>query len=459
MLDRSPVVVRKMPRSTCRQEHDPIRCSAPGRATHVPGRPANDRRHVRPPQAPTLRGLGLVILASPSEDDPTRACISAAAWGAGPSRSDRLGDLGPDPKGLGPFGPLHSVGSRNDDQSEHPNRGPEPDLGRRLVAAASSAPLPPRGGAHAAEVAEKVDYNRDIRPILSDNCFACHGPDAEHAQGRPAARHARTRRSTTREGGAADRPRQARRERADLPRRDRRPDARRCRRRSRGKTLTAEQIDAAAALGRAGGDVGRALGVRCRRCRPELPAVDATPTGRATPIDRFILARLEAEGLEPVARGRQDDADPPRHPRPDRPAADARGGRRLPRRRARPTPTSELVDRLLASPRYGEHMARYWLDAARYGDTHGLHLDNYREMWPYRDWVIDAFNHNQPFDQFRHRAARRRPAARSRRSTSYRHRLQPLPRHDERGGLDRGRGLRPQRASTGSTRSAPSSSA
>ena len=59
-----------------------------------------------------------------------------------------------------------------------------------------------------------------------------------------------------------------------------------------------------------------------------------------------------------------------------------------------------LVDRLLASPHYGEHMARFWLDAVRYGDTHGLHLDNYREMWPYRDWVVQAFNANMPFDQF-----------------------------------------------------------
>ena len=55
---------------------------------------------------------------------------------------------------------------------------------------------------------------------------------------------------------------------------------------------------------------------------------------------------------------------------------------------------------LLRSPRYGEHMARFWLDAARYGDTHGLHLDNYREIWPYRDWVINAFNANKPFDRF-----------------------------------------------------------
>ena len=54
----------------------------------------------------------------------------------------------------------------------------------------------------------------------------------------------------------------------------------------------------------------------------------------------------------------------------------------------------------MAKPEYGEHLARFWLDVARYGDTHGLHLDNYREMWPYRDWVINAFNQNMPFDQF-----------------------------------------------------------
>ena len=59
-----------------------------------------------------------------------------------------------------------------------------------------------------------------------------------------------------------------------------------------------------------------------------------------------------------------------------------------------------VVNGLLRSPRFGEHMARYWLDAARYGDTHGLHLDNYREIWPYREWVINAFNSNKSFDRF-----------------------------------------------------------
>src|SRR5439155_1331251 len=65
-----------------------------------------------------------------------------------------------------------------------------------------------------------------------------------------------------------------------------------------------------------------------------------------------------------------------------------------------PLAYERVVARLLDSPRFGEHMARYWLDAARYGDTHGLHLDNYREIWPYRDWVVRAFNANMPFDRF-----------------------------------------------------------
>ena len=66
----------------------------------------------------------------------------------------------------------------------------------------------------------------------------------------------------------------------------------------------------------------------------------------------------------------------------------------------RRTPTRRWSIACCESPRYGEHMARFWLDAARYGDTHGLHLDNYREIWPYRDWVIKAFNDNMPYDRF-----------------------------------------------------------
>jgi len=116
-------------------------------------------------------------------------------------------------------------------------------------------------------------------------------------------------------------------------------------------------------------------------------------------IDHFTIARLHREGLKAAP-----EADKRTLVR--RATLDLTG---LP-----PTPGEiqeflqdesadayeKLVDRLLASPHYGENMARYWLDAARYGDTHGLHLDNYRSIWPYRDWVIQAFNDNMPFDQF-----------------------------------------------------------
>jgi hypothetical protein len=132
--------------------------------------------------------------------------------------------------------------------------------------------------------------------------------------------------------------------------------------------------------------------------RPELPKV-SDPTWPHTEVDRFILARLDAEGLKPAPEANKTSLI-------RRLTLDLNG---LP-----PTPAEvdafladpsdkayeKLVDRLMDSPRFGEHMARYWLDAARYGDTHGLHLDNYREIWPYRDWVIKAFNTNKPFDQF-----------------------------------------------------------
>jgi hypothetical protein len=117
------------------------------------------------------------------------------------------------------------------------------------------------------------------------------------------------------------------------------------------------------------------------------------------PIDNFIAAKLES---------RQLPASPeaPKELLLRRVSLDLTG---LP-----PTPAEvrdfladtaphayeRAVDRLLASPRYGEHMAKYWLDAARYADTHGLHLDNERSMWPYRDWVVRAFNDNLSFDQF-----------------------------------------------------------
>lgn len=132
--------------------------------------------------------------------------------------------------------------------------------------------------------------------------------------------------------------------------------------------------------------------------RPDIPTV-SHPEFVRTPIDAFILKRLEQDGLAPSPQADKETLIrrvtfdltglPPTVEEIDAFLADMS-----------PDAYENVVHRLLDSPRFGEHMARYWLDAARYGDTHGLHLDNYRSMWPYRDWVINAFNKNMPFDQF-----------------------------------------------------------
>ncbi|MEZ6072099.1 MAG: DUF1549 domain-containing protein [Pirellulales bacterium] len=168
--------------------------------------------------------------------------------------------------------------------------------------------------------------------------------------------------------------------------------------------------------------------------RPELPEVSLKQWPR-TAVDRFILARLEREGLRPSPEASRETLI--------RRVTDLTG---LPPSIAEidaflldnsDDAYEKVVDRLLSSRRYGEHMARYWLDAARYGDTHGLHLDNVREMWPYRNWVIDAFNRNLPFDEFTVEQSGGRPVAESVARPVDRHGIQPLQRDDERRGRDR----------------------
>ncbi len=129
-----------------------------------------------------------------------------------------------------------------------------------------------------------------------------------------------------------------------------------------------------------------------------LPAVKKNEWVR-NPVDAFILAKLEAAGLEPAPEAerraliRRLSLDltglPPAPVEVEQFANDSS-----------PQAYDKLVDRMMASRHWGEHRGRYWLDAARYADTHGIHIDNYREMWPYRDWVINAFNRNLPFDRF-----------------------------------------------------------
>src|SRR5262249_7004012 len=134
------------------------------------------------------------------------------------------------------------------------------------------------------------------------------------------------------------------------------------------------------------------------------PKRPATPKAKdaawvKSPIDQFILAELEKRGLKPAP-----EAD--RRTLARRLSLDLTG---LPPEPADvesfvndPSPDAyeKYVDQLLKSPHWGEHRGRHWLDYARYADTHGIHFDNYREMWAYRDWVIQAFNRNQRFDKF-----------------------------------------------------------
>ncbi|PYL00216.1 MAG: hypothetical protein DME19_05800, partial [Verrucomicrobia bacterium] len=132
--------------------------------------------------------------------------------------------------------------------------------------------------------------------------------------------------------------------------------------------------------------------------RPPLPEVKNKIWLR-NEIDYFVLARLEKEGLKP-----SPDADKPTLIR--RATYDLTGLPPSPQEvdaflaDRNPNAYDKLVDRLLNSPRYGEHQARYWLDAARYADSHGYHIDSERSIWPYREWVINAFNENVPFDEF-----------------------------------------------------------
>ncbi len=240
-----------------------------------------------------------------------------------------------------------------------------------------------------------VDFSRDIRPILADNCYACHGPDAQERKAGL--------RLDVREGALADLggyhaivpgdPAKSEviaritTEDAD----DLMPPPK------TGKQLTTAQIDL---LKRwiAEGAEWQPHWSFIKPERPPLPEVKASRWPR-NPIDHFILARLDREKLPP-----SPEADKPTLIR--RVTFDLTGLPPTPEEvdafvaDQRPDAYERVVDRLLQSPRYGEHEARYWLDAVRYGDTHGLHLDNERSLWPYRDWVVSAFNRNLPFDQF-----------------------------------------------------------
>ena len=247
------------------------------------------------------------------------------------------------------------------------------------------------GEARAVESGSKIEFNRDIRPILSDKCFACHGPDSASRKAdlrldqRDAAvefgaiKPGEPQSSTLAERIFSDDP--------DLQM----PPA------SSHKKLTAEQKELLKQWIAEGAEYQPHWSF-IPPTRPTVPTVKNQAWVK-NPIDAFILAKLEEQGLAPAA-----EAD--RRTLARRVCLDLTG---LPPKPElveafvsdeSPDAYEKLVNELLNSPHWGEHRGRYWLDAARYADTHGIHFDNYREMWTYRDWVINAFNRNVPFDQF-----------------------------------------------------------
>ncbi len=264
-------------------------------------------------------------------------------------------------------------------------------LGVALLTVAATATL----AARAAAAPAAISFNRDIRPILSDHCSACHGPDQKKRKGKL--------RLDTKEGLFAQRDDHTtvvpgKRSGSELFRRvttanaeDHMPPQ------EFGKPLSKTQIDL---LGR-WIDEGASWQGHWAFLKPERPALPAVHNA-AWPrheIDYFILSKLESSNLQP---------SPPAAPEKliRRVSFDLTGLPPTPEEveaclaDTAPDAYEKLVDRLLNSPRYGERMGLHWLDLARYADTHGYHLDSGRDMWKWREWVIEAFNRNQPYDQF-----------------------------------------------------------
>jgi mono/diheme cytochrome c family protein len=245
----------------------------------------------------------------------------------------------------------------------------------------------------------KVGYNELVQPILAENCFNCHGPDSASRKGK--LRLDRFEFATKARGDG------------DLPPAIVPGDPARSPLIERIKSRDAEEMmpppethkrlrpDEVALLERWITE-GAAYEEHWSLIAPKAPAIPEAPLARGwarNPIDAFVAQRLGAEGLKP-----SPEEKAPRLLR--RAALDITGLPPSPAEIAAfeadraPGAYERAVDRLLAGDAAAEHSARLWLDAVRYADTHGIHIDNYRTIWPYRDWVVDAFRRNQPFDQF-----------------------------------------------------------
>ncbi len=242
----------------------------------------------------------------------------------------------------------------------------------------------------------KVDFNRDIRPLLSENCYKCHGPDDQERKARlrfdVRAEALKPAKSGERAivPGAPEQSELVRRITAGDPE-DRMPPPK------SGRKLTGPQID----LLRRWVAQGAPYATHWAYVKPVRPVPPTVGNKRwpRNPIDSFILARLEHEGLHPspeadrYALARRVSLDltglPPTIEEVDRFVKDRSPGA-----------YGDLVERLLRKPAFGEHWARMWLDLARYADSAGYADDTARTIWAYRDYVIKSFNANKPFDRF-----------------------------------------------------------
>lgn len=242
----------------------------------------------------------------------------------------------------------------------------------------------------------KVDFNRDIRPLMSDTCFKCHGFDAKSRKGGLRLDERESALKAGRSGKIAIVPGKpneseiikrifATDENDLMPP----PEAHR--------TFTPEQKE----LFRRWVAEGAEFKNHWAFVPPERPTTPAVKNNAwpQNPIDSFVLERLEKSGLMPsppadkVTVLRRVSFDLTGTPPTPEEVATFLADRA-------PNAYEKVVDRLLASPHYGERMALQWLDYARYADSHGFQTDSSRMMWPWRDWVIKAFNDNKPFDQF-----------------------------------------------------------
>lgn len=249
-----------------------------------------------------------------------------------------------------------------------------------------------------AKAAPSVDFNRDVKPILSNKCFFCHGPDANQRKGgTDGLRLDMPEGATSDLGGYAaivpghpEKSALVKRITATDPDEVMPPM-------STGKKLSAREIAILMEWVRQGGKYSQHWSY-AKPARPDLPAVKNGSWPR-NEIDRFILARLDREGLKPSAEAdryaliRRLSLDltglPPTLEEVDAFVADAD-----------PKAYENLVERLLAKEVYGEHWAYLWLDLARYADSAGYADDPPRSIWLFRDYVIQALNANKPFDQF-----------------------------------------------------------